>query len=223
MDKKRYLCLQDIPLFIGLDKNTFSIICRAACRQIIRKGDFLFHQGDVADKIYIVKEGNIKLILTTENGDETILQIVTTGEILGDSALFRGTAFRPVTAIAMEGSKVCSIDRDTFEKIVKTEPDLAWQIIKNLSNRLYNTWEQLTESNTQDAHSKALNLLLRLAHEHGEPCAQGEYIKIPLTQQEIASLVGLSRVRVSQVINKLINEDYLAKDRMYYILKSRCF
>ncbi|MCR4437388.1 MAG: Crp/Fnr family transcriptional regulator [Clostridiales bacterium] len=188
-----------------------------------RKGEFLFCQGDTADTIYIVKEGNFKLIRTTENGDEAILQIVSPGEILGESALFRSGITHPVTAIAMEESKVCSIDRNTFEKVIKAEPDLAWQMIENLSNRLYNTWEQLTESYTQNAREKVLNLFVRLAQEHGESCLQGQYIKIRLTQQEIASLMGVSRVIVSQVINDLIADNYLSKEKKNYILKSRCF
>lgn len=223
MNKKRYLCLYDIPLFSGLNKDSFKVICHAASKQLKRKGEFLFCQGDTADTIYIVKEGNFKLIRTTENGDEAILQIVNPGEILGESALFRSSTTHPVTAIAMEDSKVCSIDRNTFEKVIKAEPDLAWQMIENLSSRLYNTWEQLTESNTQNAREKVLNLLVRLAQEHGESCPQGQYIKIRLTQQEIASLVGLSRVMVSQVINGLIVDNYLSKEKKNYILKSRCF
>ena len=163
------------------------------------------------------------MFLLTEKGDETILQIVTSGEILGETALFRGNASRSVNAVTIEDSKVCSIDRNTFEKLIKTEPDLAWQIIKNLSERLYNTWEQLTESNTYYARDKVLNLLLRLAHEHGESCTQGQYIKIQLTQQEIASLVGLSRVRVSQVINELIDEKYIIKEKKNYIIRNQCF
>jgi CRP/FNR family transcriptional regulator len=81
----------------------------------------------------------------------------------------------------------------------------------------------LTESNTQYAREKVLNLLLRLAQEHGESCIQGQYINIQLTQQEIASLVGLSRVRVSQVINELITGNYLIKEKKNYILKSNGF
>lgn len=222
MSKRRYLCLYDIPLFSGLSKDSFKIICHAASKQLKRKGESLFCQGDTADTIYIVKEGNFKLIRTTENGDEVILQIASPGEILGESALFRNGT-HPVTAIAMEESKVCSIAQKTFEKVIKTEPDLAWQMIGNLSNRLYNSWEQMTESNTQNARGKVLNLLIRLAQEHGEPCPQGQYIKIELTQQEIASLVGVSRVMVSQVINDLIAENYLSKEKKNYVLKSRCF
>jgi len=223
MNKKRYLCLFDIPLFSGLNKDSFQVICRAANKQSKRKGEILFYQGDTADTIYIVKEGNFKLIRTTEDGDEAILQIVNPGEILGESALFRSSTTHPVTAMAMEESKVCSIDRNTFERVIKAESDLAWQMIESLSSRLYNTWEQLTESNTQNAREKVLSLLVRLAQEHGEACPQGQYIKIRLTQQEIASLVGVSRVMASQVINDLIADNYLSKEKKNYILKTKCF
>lgn len=223
MDKKKYLCLYDVPLFSGLNRDSFKTICFAANKQHKKKGEFLFRQGDATDTIYIIKEGNFKLIRTTEDGDEAIVQIVSAGEILGECALFRKDTTQPVTAIAMDDAKVCSIDRKTFEKIIKNEPDLAWQVIENLSNRLYNTWEQLTDSNTQNAREKVLSLLVRLSQEYGESCPQGLRVKIRLTQQEIASLVGVSRVMVSQVINDLIVNDYLSKEKSFYIIKSRCF
>jgi len=68
-----------------------------------------------------------------------------------------------------------------------------------------------------------LSLLFRLAREHGEPCPEGTLIKIYLTQQEIASLVGASRVMVAQVLKELTTENYLCRGEKYYILKDRCF
>ncbi|MCR4435313.1 MAG: Crp/Fnr family transcriptional regulator [Clostridiales bacterium] len=223
MNEKRYLCLYDIPIFSGLNKESFKNICTASNKQRKAKGEVLFSQGDAADSVYVVKEGSFKLIHTTKDGDEVILQIVSTGEILGESALFRRDTVQPLTAVAMEDSKVCSIDKGTFEKVIKSEPDLAWQIIENLGNRLYNTWEQVAESNTQTTRERVLSLLMRLAQKYGESCPQGTCIKIHLTQQEIASLVGVSRVMASQVINDLIKDDLLCREKKYYILKNRCF
>lgn len=223
MKSTSYLCLYDIPMFSGMSKESFKTVCNACNKQIIKKGQYLFCQGDAADTVYVVKEGSFKLVHTTEDGAETILEIACAGDVLGEGALFKNTAEQPATAIAMEESKVCSIGRKNFEHIIKNEPELAWQMIENLSSRLYNIREQLTESNTQNAREKVLNLLMRLANEHGEICEQGLFIKIPLTQQEIASMIGISRVMVSQVMQELIAQNYLCKDKKNYIIKNRCF
>lgn len=220
---KSYLCLYDIPLFSGLRKESFHTICNACSKQVIKKGEPLFFQGDRADTVYIVKEGSFKLVHTTEEGNETIIEIACAGDILGETALFHKNPEQTASSVALEEARVCSIDQKTFETIIKSDPDFAWQMIENLSNRLYSIREQLTESNTKSAYEKVLNLLMRLANEHGEVCPQGLLINIPLTQQEIASMVGISRVMASQVLQQLTEKQYLCKNKKNYIIKNRCF
>lgn len=223
MGKKSYLCLCDIPLFSGLGRDAFETVCHAASKLVRKKGEYLFRQGDAADAVYVVKEGIIKLSHTTENGEEVIMQIVSAGELLGETALFRGQGAQPVSAVAMEESRVCCIDRSAFESVVKANPDLAWQLIENLGSRLYDSYEHITSSNTQSAREKVLGLFIKLAQEHGEACAEGRIIRLKLTQQEIASLVGASRVMVSQVISDLIASRHLCREDHFYILRTRCF
>ncbi|HML87562.1 MAG TPA: Crp/Fnr family transcriptional regulator [Methylomusa anaerophila] len=223
MDKKRYLCLHDIPLFSGLSMEFFRQICLATDKQHLTKGQSLFRQGEVSNRIYIIKEGYFKLLRITPDGDETILQFVGPGEIIGETALFRADKAQLATAISVGEAKVCSIDHNTFEKIIKNQPNLAWELIRNLGDRLYGVWEQLSETNSQTTQEKVLSLMIRMANEHGESCHEGVRITIPLTQQEIASLVGASRVMVVQAIKELTMQNYLCRENRYYILKNKCF
>ncbi len=223
MDIRRYLCLHDIPLFSGLSMEFFRQICLVTDKQQLSKGESLFRQGEASNRVYVIKEGCFKLLRLSQDGDETILQIVGPGELIGETALFRPDKIHVATAISLEDAKVCSIDHDTFEKIIKSQPGLAWQIIKNLGDRLYGVWEQVSEANNQSIQEKVLSLLLRMAHEHGEKCAAGTRIRIPLTQQEIASLIGASRVMVAQSIKELTTKNYLCREKRHYILKGRCF
>lgn len=223
MNNKSYLCLRDTTLFSGLSMDFFKQVCWAANKQHYKKGQVLFQQGEAADSIYVIKEGCFKLLRMTEDGDETILQIVGPGELLGETALFRQEAIQVATAISLEESKVCSIDRCTFEKLIKKEPELALEIIKSLNDRLYQVWEKVAEENRQPTKEKILGLMIRLAREHGEICADGTRITLALTQQEIAALVGASRVMVSQSIRELTMNNYLCREKRHYILKNRCF
>jgi len=223
MNNKRYLCLHDIPLFSGLNIESFRQICSVTNKQELTKGQLLFRQGEVSNSIYVIKEGRFKLLRMTQDGDETILQLVGPGELIGETALFRSDRVQLATAISVEPAKVCSIDHDTFEKVIKNQPNLAWEMIKNLGDRLYGVWEQVSESNNQSTQEKILSLMFRMAHEHGESCTVGTRITIPFTQQEIASLVGASRVMVSQSIQELTMKNYICREKRYYILKGKCF
>lgn len=223
MEKKRYLCLHDIPLFSGLSMEAFRHICLATNKQQLKKGQSLFRQGDVSNRIYVIKEGYFKLLRMTPDGNETILQFVGPGDIIGETALFRADKAQLATAISLEDAKVCSIDHRTFEKVIKAQPDLAWELIRNLGDRLYGVLEQVAEANGQTTQEKVLSLLIRMGNEHGEACSEGVRIAIPLTQQEIASLVGASRVMVAQSIKALTVRKYLRRESRYYIIRNKCF
>jgi cAMP-binding proteins - catabolite gene activator and regulatory subunit of cAMP-dependent protein kinases len=125
MSRKYYLCLHDILLFAGLDQDHFQLICKAANKQEIRKGNCLFKQGEPAESVYIIKEGTFKILRVTEEGEEAIIQIFGPGEIIAETGLFQQDAFHLATAMALEDSKACSIDRATFKKIIMDNPDLA--------------------------------------------------------------------------------------------------
>lgn len=88
-------------------------------------GEFLFKQGDVANAIYLIKEGSFKLVRITENGEEVIIQIVGQGEIIGEANLFRENIILPISAVALEKAKVCSIDIQSLEEVINNEPKIA--------------------------------------------------------------------------------------------------
>ncbi|MBE6035290.1 MAG: Crp/Fnr family transcriptional regulator [Clostridiales bacterium] len=222
MEKRRYLCLMDIPIFSGMDKMAFSDICRNTKKQQVKKGEFLFRQGDPEDVIYYIKMGSFKLVRITEEGEEVIIQIVGAGETIGETALFREDTFSPISATAIEDAIVCSITRKSIEMLITDKHEIALQIIRNLSNRLYDTWERITVLNTQTIQEKVTGLFIELAQEYGEPCPDGTIIKLRLTQQEIASIVGASRVMVSHALQKLIKNDTIYRKQKYYVLRSKC-
>ncbi len=221
--EKRCLCLKDLPIFDCVEQEAFSHVClKAADKKHCQRGDTLFHQGDPADSIFLIKEGSFKLVRVNEDGKEVILHIAGRGEVLGETALFReGT--QPAAAIALEEARVCMLSRRSLEQIIRESPDLAMQVIFSLGNRLYATWEQMTELHTGTTLEKVLNLIIRLAGEHGEPCPEGTRIKLRLTQQDIADFVGASRVMVAQALKELTARRYISKEDKYFILKDRCF
>lgn len=182
----------------------------------------MFHQGDHEGAVYYIKEGSFKLVRITEYGEEVIIQIVGPCEVIGETALFREDAISPVAAVAMEEATVCSIDYKSFENIIVENPNIALQTIKKLSTRLYDAWEHITDLNSQTTEEKVISFFIQLALEHGEPCSEGTLIKITMTQQEIASAVGASRVMVSQVLQKLIKNNYICRQKKHYILKRKC-
>jgi CRP/FNR family transcriptional regulator len=222
MENKQF-CLHDLPLFDSMERSVFSTVCRhAAVKRHFGRGEILFRQGEVSDTLYLIKEGSFKLVRVSEEGKEVILQVAGTGDVLGEAALFR-EGIHPVTAVALDEARVCALSRDRMENVIRANPDLALKVIFSLGSSLHNAWEQASDLRTGSTREKVLNLLIRLASDHSEQCADGKKITLCLTQQEIADFIGASRVMVAQVLKELQARNYLIKKGKHYILKDACF
>lgn len=215
------ICLRDLPIFDGLEGEDFSNICLTASKHVLEKGEYLFHQGDTAETIYLIKEGTIKLAQYTEEGREIILDIVGRGDVLGETALFNQQKHQ-ASAIAQEKVKVCSISLGQFEKLILAKPAIAVKIIANLGQKLYLAMQQLGDVTNHSVADKLTRLLFRLAREYGQKTPEGQLIVLSLTQQDLANMVGASRVTVVQVLKRLKEKGVLIKKDRYYLLQDRC-
>ena len=216
------VCLKELPMFQGLETKQFDKICQSSAKLALHKGEVLFNQGDKASSLYLLKEGSIKLSQFTEEGKEVILEVMGKGDIIGETSLFQQGEF-PVTAIAMEESRVCSISRKALEQLIIEEPLIAIEIIASLGRKLYDSQQQRTELSTLTVSQRIMRLFLRLAKDYGQETSEGTVVKLHLTQQDIANLVGVSRVMVVQVLKELKAEGRLIRSGKYYSLKDRCF
>lgn len=215
------ICLHDLPIFEGLDSEDFASVCLTAAKQKLEKGECLFHQGDPSETLYLIKEGTVKLVQYTEEGREIILDVVGRGEVLGETALFQQQKHF-ASAIALEMVKVCSISLNQFEQLIMAKPAIAMKIIANLGQKLYLTMQQLGDVTNNSVAEKLTRLLLRLAREYGEETPEGHLVALNLTQQDLANMVGASRVMVAQVLKQFKEKGFLIKKDKYYVIQDRC-
>lgn len=212
-------CLKELELFRGLEKQEFVNVCLAAKKKTIEKGSYLFHQGEPADTLYLIKAGKIKLVQLTEGGREIIIDILGPGEVLGETALFLKEEYF-YNAQAFETTKVCSFSLAQFEAVIKKNPDLAVKIISHLGQKLYEFVRLAGEVTGTSARERLLHILHRLADEHGRQVDSGILIELNLTQQELANMVGISRVKAVQIIGELKDDGIIERNGKYYLLKS---
>ncbi|MBO8169866.1 MAG: Crp/Fnr family transcriptional regulator [Thermoanaerobacteraceae bacterium] len=217
--KRCILCLQELPIFQGLDRNQFANVCFSTTKKRLDKGEFLFYQGQRANTIYLVKSGKLKLIQATEGGREIILDVIGPGEVLGETSLFHEQE-QLFSAVALEETNLCCFSRQQFEKLIQQDTSLAVRIISYLSQKLYETMRQVGEVATQSVKEKILRLLFRLAGEYGREITSGTVIEVEVTQQELANMVGASRVMVAQVLKELKEVGVVDREGKYYVLKN---
>jgi CRP/FNR family transcriptional regulator len=217
MNRYCIFCLYELPLFKGLNADTFGQVCVQAAKLQVVKGQCIFRQSETAETVYLVKTGAFKLVRITEEGREVIADVLGPGEVMGETALFQEQTY-PFSAMALEPSRVCCFNRRQFEAMIRENPEIAMQVIRFLAHRLYETIQQSGEISGASVREKVLQLLTRLAEKYGRPAPDVVAIEIDLTQQEIADMVGASRVMVANTLKQLYEDGIVFRHDKYYLL-----
>jgi CRP-like cAMP-binding protein len=172
--------------------------------------------GEVA---YIILSGTVKIQVEQPDGSEVILAILRPGEIVGEMSLVDQQG-RSANAITMEESTLGWMNRACFWECLSTMPRLSLNLNQVLSRRLRLANEQIQSLATLDVYGRVARLLLAFAREYGEPgsgASGSRIIPFRLTQSDLASLIGATRVRVNQVLVDYKQRNWISVDPNYQI------
>ena len=178
------------------------------------RSDVVFEEGVEADACYVVIDGRIAIANKSFDGRESMVAMMERGDLFGEMGLFDGLG-RSAKARALEQSSVIRIPYDVLRTVWENKPELLWSVVRLLSQRIRSTDEALADSFFLDVTGRTAKHLLELAGEHEE-------FEIPITQEELAGLVGASRERVNKAIASFLRLGWIEQnDRSYRILKRR--
>jgi len=216
-------CLRDLDLFEGLDSQAFESVCATALKRLVPKGSYLFRQGDIAAELLLIKSGKVKLLQVTREGRQIIHGVLGPGDTTGEHMLFSRTE-QPCDAIALEETCVCGYSRERLEVLIRQYPSVAVQIIGHLSRKLDEATRKMEDLAGLPVRDKVVRLMYRLAQKHGRPLGpERTLIELDLTQSEIASMVGASRVMVANILGELRNTGIVERwGRRYAVKRDKC-
>jgi CRP-like cAMP-binding protein len=178
----------------------------------LTRGDVLFVEGDVPDGLYVVLSGRIAIASRSVDGRESVYALMERGDLLGEMGLLDGLP-RSAEARALEPSSVLALPYDPVRDLFDRDPRLLWGVVRMLSGRLRSMDEALADSVFLDVTGRTAKRLLELAN------GADEFL-LPVTQEELAGMVGASRERVNKAIASFIRLGWLEQqDRRYRILK----
>lgn len=163
----------------------------------------IFDQYDPARTVFMIKRGAVRLARLTSDGKEVTVAVLGAGDLFGEESLFSG-APRTTFAVAQEETLLCMAHAEDLFALMRAEPKLALNIASAISDRLVemtSTVEDLAYARLSD---RLINLLRRLALEHGKPVDGGVEITVRLTHADLASLVGSTRETVSLELARLV-------------------
>jgi CRP/FNR family transcriptional regulator, cyclic AMP receptor protein len=163
------------------------------------KNQNIFAQGDVADTVFYLQKGRVKLTVLSEQGKEAVVAILEPGQFFGEGCL-NGHPLRIATTTAMEECLVTSITKEAMIALLHTEPRFSEMFMAYLLTRNSRVEEDLIDQLFNSSEKRLARLLLLLAHfgKEGSP----RPINPSISQETLAEMIGTTRSRVSYFMNK---------------------
>ena len=164
-----------------------------------RKNQIVFSQGDVADAVFYIQHGNIKLIVVSEQGKEAVVAILGPGHFFGEGCL-NGHPLRIATARTVDECAITRLEKATMIATVHKEPEFSELFMSYLLTRNSRIEEDLIDQLFNSSEKRLARLLLLLANfgKEGRP----EPIVGKFSQETLAEMIGTTRSRVSNFMNK---------------------
>ena len=191
--------LRSAPLFTALDDDAAAAMRASMIEVRMAKGDVLFTEGEVGDKLFLIESGKIKLGHTAADGRESLIAVLGAGEMLGELSLF-DPGPRTATAVAVTKTKVLSMGHEALLPWLVGRPDMAVALLTALARRLRRTNEAMADLVFSDVPGRVAKALLELGSKFGDETPEGLLVSHDLTQEELAQLVGASRETVNKAL-----------------------
>jgi CRP/FNR family cyclic AMP-dependent transcriptional regulator len=165
-----------------------------------RKAEKIYSQGDVADAIFFIQSGKVKMTVVSSAGKEAVIGMVSSHCFLGEGALV-GQTLRVSSSSAMEASVIIRIEKQVMGRALLEQPELSEKFIAALLVRNIDLEEDLCDQLFNHSEKRLARVLLKLARlpQH----ANAEDAKMPMLSHEtLAEMVGTTRSRITHFMNK---------------------
>jgi CRP/FNR family cyclic AMP-dependent transcriptional regulator len=159
----------------------------------------IFSQGQPADSVFFIRDGKVKLSVTSQQGKEAIVAILGSGEFFGEGCL-AGQPLRIATASAMSDCSLARIEKPRMARILHEQLDVSEMFVKHLLSRNIRFEGDLVDQLFNSSERRLARILLLLAH-FGKD-SKAETILPSISQESLAQIVGTTRSRVSHFMNK---------------------
>jgi CRP-like cAMP-binding protein len=170
------------------------------------KNQKIFSQGDLAESVFFIHKGKVKMTVLSEHGKEAVVGLFAEGQFFGEACL-EGMAVRTTTSHAMEDCLITSIARPAMLAALSSEPKFSAFFIAYLLSRNSRIEDDLIDQLFNSSERRLARLLLLLAN-FGED-GGAHPIAINLSQETLAEMIGTTRSRVSFFMNKFRKKGYI--------------
>lgn len=171
----------------------------------------IFRQGDPADRLWIVAEGEVKIVRHDDGGREVILEVIHPGEVFGGAAIFLPE--HPATARPLTPSvETVSFPSEAYAQALAGSPATSLKIIRMLGQRLHSTLK-MNQLAGERVERRLAFILLKMGGICGRPDPQGIALSVPLTRQDLADMAGTTIETTIRMMSRFQAEGLVATRR----------
>lgn len=171
-------------------------------RRTVRRGVFLFTEGESSEHVVTVLSGRLKVSSYTADGKEVVLAVRGPGDLLGELSALDGEP-RSGSVSALETAEVLVVPSARFRDFLEAHSRVAVLLLRMVVGRLRDADRKRVEFGAYDTTARVARRLLELRDRYGAEVAGGVAIDLPITQEELAGWTGASREAVSKALREL--------------------
>jgi len=208
--------LESINLFYNIKEDFLNRAASLCKTKKYPKSSMIILEEEYGDRLFIIKNGTIKITRVNDEGKEVIIALLGAGDFFGEMAILDGNS-RSANALAQEKCELITINKEDFLDMLKNNFQMCMNLLEELAVRLRKSDQQIEALSLSDAEHRIGVSILNLAEDRGV-IKNGEVTIESLPyQQDIANMAGTSRETVSRVLK--LFEDRMLISKIGHTLK----
>ena len=199
--------LRACQLFAGLPASDLASVAGITILRRLEKGDYLFHEGELARGFYVVQKGAVNVHRVNAAGKEQVIHVFRAGESFAEAALATPTGY-PADARAVEPSQVMLVQKDGFLALLRRQPELGLRMLASMSMHLRVLVGQLEDLTLKDVETRLANWLVKRcpSPDSDKPAA----IELKMTKRMLAAELGTVSETLSRTLARFRNQGLLS-------------
>ena len=211
--------LDELSLFNVLDARERLFLASKLERKKISKHSIIYEKNSSAHSIYFLIKGSVKISQTSDDGREVIKRFLIPGNMFGELALLGGKVYQDNAVSLNDEVEVYQLRAHHLLGMMRDNHELTLHILKWVYERIESMEKKLEAMVLKDARARIIDFLKETANKVGRKVGFELLIKLSLTQQDIANIVGTSRQTVTTVLNELKRENLIHFNRRSILIR----
>ena len=211
----------DLTICKNCDQRFTSVLCKGKpdilenvvnqkVSNLYKKGQTLFNEGSHPFGVYCISSGKVKLTHVGDDGKEQIIRLLKNGDVIGHRALLSGDRYG-ASAVALEDTHVCFIPKEVFMTLLKSDPSIAFEMMRLLSDDLHKAEMKLTHLAQKPVRERLAETLLFIKETYGYE-EDGITLNVRLSREEIANLTGTATESTIRILSEFKKDNIVDLD-----------